>query len=157
MNGNPLSALHDVAINHVTAVGTDVGAMLVSGNDLTNPPMSHFTWTNNILAAGFGVISTGGGSENCAFHAGGPGGILANCYNPYAFRQNALIAATGKWPTGNYAPATIGAVQFVNYNNGSGGNYQLQSNSPYKNAGTDGTDLGADTNTLNSLIAGVAP
>jgi len=158
VNGNPLSALHDVAINHVTAVGTDVSAMLVSGNDLTNPPMSHFSWTNNIFASGIGVISTGaGGSENCAFHAGGPGGILASCYNPYAFRHNALIAATGKWPTGNYAPATIGAVQFVNYNNGSGGNYQLQSKSPYRNAGTDGTDLGADTITLNSLIAGVAP
>ncbi len=157
VNGNPLSALHDVAVNHVTAVGSDVSAMLVSGNDLTNPPMNHFTWTNNILAAGIGVISTGGGSANCAYHAGGPGGILTNCYNPYAFRQNALIAATGKWPAGNYAPATIGAVHFVNYNNGSGGNYQLQSNSPYKSAGTDGTDLGADTNTLNALIAGVAP
>jgi hypothetical protein len=157
VNGNPLSALHDVAVNHVTAVGTDVSAMLVSGNDLTNPPMSHFSWTNNILATGIGVISTGGGSENCAYHAGGPGGILTSCYSPYVFRQNALIAPTGKWPTGNFAPATIGTVHFVDYNNGSGGNYQLQSNSPYKNAGSDGTDLGADTSALNSLIAGVAP
>ncbi len=158
VNGNPLSAIHDVVINHVTAVGADVKALLVSGNDLTNPQMNRFSWTNSIFATGsFGIISTGGGSANCAYHAGGPAGILANCYNPYVFSQNALIAAKGNWPTGNYLPATATAVQFVNYNNGSGGNYQLQSTSPYKNAGLDGMDLGADINTVNSTIAGVAP
>jgi hypothetical protein len=43
----------------------------------------------------------------------------------------------------------------VNYNNGIGGDYHLKSSSPYKNAGTDGKDLGADMNALDAAIAGV--
>jgi len=43
----------------------------------------------------------------------------------------------------------------VSYNNGQGGNYQLLPGSPYKNAGTDGKDLGADFNALRTAIAGV--
>ena len=46
-------------------------------------------------------------------------------------------------------------LQFVNYNNGNGGNYQLLSTSPYHNAATDGTDLGADISTIVSETAGV--
>jgi hypothetical protein len=41
-------------------------------------------------------------------------------------------------------------VQFVNYD---GGNYQLQPSSPYKGAGTDGQDLGADVAAIDSAIA----
>jgi hypothetical protein len=49
----------------------------------------------------------------------------------------------------------VAAVQFVNYNNGIGGNYQLLPSSPYKNAGSDGKDLGADIDTILSETAGV--
>ncbi len=156
-NGDPTLALHDVMVNHVTAVGPNVGAMAVIGNNLTNPTMNHFTWTNNIFVAGqSGILSSGGGSPNCAFHSDGEGalGILNACIDPYVYSDNAVIGATGHWPAGNYAPAAS-AVQFVNYNNGSGGNYQLQSSSPYKNAGLDGKDLGADIGTLSATIAGV--
>jgi hypothetical protein len=157
-NGDPLFAIHDIVVNHVTAVGPDIGAMMVIGNDLTNPMMNNFTWNNSIFAAGKGnVISTGGGSANCAFHPGGAIAILTACFNPYIFNRNAIIGASGQWPAGTYAPATASAVLFVNYNNGAGGNYQLQSSSPFKSAGLDGKDLGADMATLNSMIAGVAP
>jgi hypothetical protein len=157
-NGDSQLAIHDVVVNHITAVGPDSVAMLVIGNDLTNPVMNNFTWTNSIFGANtIGVLSTGGGAANCAFTTGGPLPKLNACFNPYAFSHNAIIGATGSWPAGTYAPATASAVQFMNYNNGSGGNYQLQSTSPYKNAGLDGKDLGADMATLNSMIAGVAP
>jgi hypothetical protein len=43
----------------------------------------------------------------------------------------------------------------MNYNAGSGGNYLLQSGSPYKGAGTDGKDLGANVAGVNAAIAGV--
>jgi hypothetical protein len=46
-------------------------------------------------------------------------------------------------------------VQFVNYNNGNGGDYHLLVSSPYKNAGTDGRDLGADVDMIVSETAGV--
>jgi hypothetical protein len=46
----------------------------------------------------------------------------------------------------------MSTVGFTNYNNGNGGNYQLLSTSPYKNAGTDGLDLGANITMINTLI-----
>jgi hypothetical protein len=46
-------------------------------------------------------------------------------------------------------------VQFVNYNNGNGGNYQLASTSPYKNSGSDGKDPGANILLVEAGIAGV--
>jgi hypothetical protein len=85
---------------------------------------------------------------------------LAACFNGYGFNHNALIGTSGNyptstWPTGNFFPASTAAVQFVNYNNGNGGDYRLQASSPYKNAGSDGKDLGADINAIQSAISGV--
>jgi hypothetical protein len=52
-------------------------------------------------------------------------------------------------------PQTANDVRFVNYNGGNGGNYELRPNSPYKNKGTDGKDLGADIVGVNAALAGV--
>jgi hypothetical protein len=52
-------------------------------------------------------------------------------------------------------PQTIDDARFVNFNNGNGGNYELQPNSPYKNKSTDGKDLGADIVGLNAALANV--
>jgi hypothetical protein len=41
----------------------------------------------------------------------------------------------------------------VNYNDGNGGDYHLLASSPYKNAGTDHKDLGADINALEAATA----
>jgi len=49
----------------------------------------------------------------------------------------------------NYFPAAITNINFVNYANG---DYRLASNSIYKNAGTDGKDIGCDINALNAAI-----
>jgi hypothetical protein len=46
-------------------------------------------------------------------------------------------------------------VRFVDYNGGSGGDYHLQSASPYKHKGVDGKDPGADVDAINSATAGV--
>jgi hypothetical protein len=43
----------------------------------------------------------------------------------------------------------------VDYRGGNGGDYHLQSSSRYKRAGTDGKDVGADVDAINSAIAGV--
>ena len=82
------------------------------------------------------------------------------CFSRYTFSSNALIGTTAafppsKWPSGNYFTADANAVQFVNYNNANGGNYQLLPSSPFKNAASDGTDLGADIGALQAAIAGV--
>ena len=44
---------------------------------------------------------------------------------------------------------------FANYNAGNGGDYHLAAGSPYKNAGTDGKDLGADVDKVLQSTAGV--
>ena len=59
------------------------------------------------------------------------------------------------WPANNIFPQTINDVAFANFSNGNGGNYELQSSSPYKNKGTDGKDLGADIVGLNAALANV--
>jgi len=48
---------------------------------------------------------------------------------------------------GNSLAETIGDVGFVDYANG---NYHLATNSPYKNAASDGTDIGADIDAVQT-------
>ena len=59
------------------------------------------------------------------------------------------------WPAGNLFPSNPDGVDFTQYDNGNGGDYQLLPDSPYKNKGTDGRDLGADIVGLNEALAGV--
>jgi hypothetical protein len=150
--------LQDVTINHVTAFQPVV--MLNIGDDLTqNQPMKNFVYTNNLVNAGQSPIrTTGGGPANCAY-ASTPRIVLPRCFQPYVFIRNAIIDSpsnypASQYPTGNFFPASTAAIHFVNFANGNGGDYHLQSSSPYKNAGTDGKDLGADIDAINSAIAG---
>ena len=46
-------------------------------------------------------------------------------------------------------------VDFMNYADGNGGNYRLANSSPFKNAGTDGKDVGADIEALETATSGV--
>ena len=151
--------LSQVTINHVTAFQPK--AMLILGDFTTvNPKMPGFEFTNNIVNGGSATIqTTGGGTANCAYHPA-PLTVLEACFDPYGFSHNAVIAtplffSPSKYPSGNLFPISAVAVQFVNYNGGNGGNYQLQSTSPYKNAGSDGKDLGADIAAIQTAIAGV--
>jgi hypothetical protein len=105
------------------------------------------------------IWSTGGGKVNCAYYDV-PLTTFNACFNPYSFTSNGLIAdpagyPSTTWPSGNFFPASVSVVQFTNYNNGNGGNYELLPSSPYKNAGTDGKDLGADIVGLQSALVGV--
>lgn len=144
----------NILINHNTELITEptkwfavVGA--VSG------PIPNWTYTNNIVSINPGAAIINSGSPGCADSTINNGAKLVACFSPFAMHDNVLIGGSGPWPIGNYLPATAGAVQFVNYNNADGGNYQLLSTSPYHNAGTDGKDLGADIAAVNSHISGV--
>src|SRR5262249_41358338 len=101
-NGNPVSVLHDVSISHVTGFSKSTPSpMLAIGNAKSNPMMYGFTWDNNIFTAGIGIITTGGGAENCAFHQSSAG-VLANCFKQWTFSHNVLVGAKGNWPSGNF-------------------------------------------------------
>jgi hypothetical protein len=149
--------LKNVTINHVTAFAPST--LFIIGDEVgPTPQMSNFIFTNSIVNTGsYPVWSTGsGGSANCAYHDS-PITTFNACFSSYTFSADALIAAppATKWPSGNFFPATTTAVQFVNYKGGIGGDYHLLPSSPYKGLGTDGKDLGADVDAVNSAVAGV--
>jgi hypothetical protein len=145
--------LKNVFINHITAFPPS-GAFNI-GNT-TGIKLPNFTVANSLITAGsYPVWSTGGGTANCAYYDH-PLTTLSACFSPYSFNHNAMISSPaayppGTWPAGNFFPASISAVQFINY---SGRNYQLQPSSPYKGKGSDGKDLGADVSAVNAAIAG---
>ena len=143
----------NLSIDHVTAFSRNL--LSVSGD--TTPRMSNFSLTNSILSVGiYPVWSASGSPTDCAV-LDIPIKTFNACFDAYSFENNALIGTTSsfppsKWPSGNFFPATAAAIQFVNYN---GGNYLLMSTSPYRNAGTDGKDLGADMSKIQSETATV--
>ncbi len=148
--------LQNVAINHVTAFPSRM--LFVIGDMVaTMPPMKNFAFVNNIVNAGSAPVwSTGGGPGNCAFH-NDPLTTFSACFSNYTFTANAIIAAPAgaNWPKKNFFPRSAAAVGFANYNGGNGGDYHLQASSPYKGKGTDGKDLGADVDAIDSATAGV--
>jgi hypothetical protein len=151
--------LNNVTINHVTAFPSST--MLIVGDQVAiSTAMSNFVFTNNLINAGtYPVWSTGdGGAADCAYYDV-PLTTFDACFTSSSFNANAMIAAPSGapagWPSGNFFPASAAAVDFVDYNGGSGGDYQLLTSSPYTNKGTDGMDLGADIGAIDSAIAGV--
>jgi hypothetical protein len=157
VDGAPV--LQNVTINHVTAF-PPITTFWVGDTVSVTTQMKNFVFTNSIVSTGiYPVWSTGGGATNCAYYDK-PLTTFNACFSPYSFASNAVIGSPSSyppslWPSGNFFPATASAVQFVNYNGGNGGNYQLQPSSPYKGAGSDGQDLGADVAAIDSAIAGV--
>jgi hypothetical protein len=159
MNGWRSNVLNNVSISHVSGFGDDNYPLLTIGNASNLPKMSGFTFTNNLVLAGARPVwSSGGGPTNCAYNDV-PITTINNCFASYSFVNNAIIASpskypASKWPHGNFFPADPVTVQFVNYNDGKGGDYHLVPSSPYKNAGTDHKDLGADIDAIETLTAG---
>ena len=153
--GPGAAVLQNVMINHVTAFPSN-SLLIVGAQVAPTSRMKHFVFTNSIVNAGnFPVWSTGGGAANCAFH-NSPRTTFDACFSGCTFAANAIIASpAASWPPKNFFPASASAVRFVNYNGGNGGDYHLQSSSPYKGKGTDGKDLGADVDALHAAIAGV--
>ena len=162
MNMWPKNPLNSVTINHVTGFPDVDGHMLVVGNIYSGSPMFGFVFTNNmIVTSPHPVWNTGGGKANCAYYDV-PITSITECFTSFTFSSNALVATPPTFPPSSYPsassnlfPQTINDAGFVNYNNGNGGNYELQANSPYKNKGTDGKDLGADIVGLNAALANV--
>jgi hypothetical protein len=121
--------------------------------------MYGLVFTNNLMITGRYPMWNTGGSDSCAVKDV-PLTTIENCFATFTFANNGLIAAPpefpeSKWPAGNLFPPTVAYVQFTNFKNGDGGNYELLPGSPYKNAGTDGKDLGADIVGLNSYLENV--
>ncbi len=155
---NPLNS---VTINHVTGFPDSTSHMMIVGDVKGTALMYGLVFTNNLMITGQYPVwdAVGGTSGSCA-GADVPLTTMNSCFTTYTFANNGLIATptafpASKWPTANMFPQTVDNVGFVNFNSGNGGNYELESSSPYKNKGTDGKDLGADIVGLSAALANV--
>ena len=127
----------DYTVNHNTIINTalppafccsDV-AMVESARRITN-----FVFTNNLSThTSYGFFGSGTAEGTRA---------LNTYFSNWTFSRNVLVGrAAGAYPAGNFFPADVTALRFVNY---AGGNYALAANSPYEHTATDGTAVGAN-------------
>jgi hypothetical protein len=147
--------LQDVEINHVTAFPSHT-MFNVSGPKSVQIP--GFIFMNSIVSAGVAPVwSTGnGGAANCAYYDI-PLKTFNLCFTGYVFTHNAILESPyvpSYWPSENRL-YTTSAIEFVNYNGGNGGDYNLLPSSPAIGAATDGTNLGANVDLVMSDINGV--
>jgi hypothetical protein len=159
MNAWPKNPLNTITINHITAFPDPGSHMIIMGNLSQNASMYGLVFTNNLVVTGQYPVWNTEGTTSCAVEDV-PIISIAKCFITNTFANNGLVTPPpsfppSKWPTNNMFPQTINDVEFTNYNNGDGGNYELLPSSPYKNKGMDGMDLGADIVGLNAALANV--
>jgi Big-like domain-containing protein/carbohydrate binding protein with CBM6 domain len=134
----------NVTIDHNTGF-EDVAIALTNDCGTWNQKIYNFIFRNNITptrqSGFFGGCSGDGGPTLSTFYV-----------NP-VFTNNALAGSSSSnysgYP-GNFFPITDAAVGFVNL---AALDYRLAATSLYKNAGTDGKDLGAAIDALNAATS----
>jgi len=136
----PVHGSESLVVDHNTAfpsgaIGFEDGSKLHTG----------FVFQNNIVPhANYGFACSGLGEGLVCLNGMFPGGV---------FRKNLISGVIeGDYPPQNFYPSSIDKARFV-YR--SDGNYRLSSSSPYRKAGTDGKDIGADINAIEAATAGV--
>jgi hypothetical protein len=126
-NGGP----RRIVIDHNTIIQEHaMGILLVDG-----PPVLEFAFTNNIVRHNeYGIIGSGHGPGNDTISAFFPGSTVTH-----------NVIADGdasRYPPGNQFPSSAQfRTQFGGYGEG---NFRLVESSPWRNAGSDGRDLGAE-------------
>jgi len=142
--------LQNVTIDHNTVYNTSSNqGNEFTATDATLYQNNQFAFTNNIVFRGvYGFYGNNAGEGTPALTQG---------FTNWTFTNNALVGTNdgAPYPANTYFPANASAVGFVNYTGDSSGNYALASGSPYKNAGTDGLDLGANISALTNATTGV--
>jgi hypothetical protein len=133
----------DLQVEHNTIFHT--GNLGTGYPGQSQPANTRFVFRNNLAA------------HNAYGFIGDSAGVGHNTLNQYfpncIFTGNILAGGSaGLYPAGNYFPANLDAVGFVNR---AGGDYRLAAGSPYKNKGSDGRDPGADIPVLNTVLSGV--
>lgn len=134
----------DVIFDHNT--GFSENAYMVSDG---SPKADYFVFQNNLVSYAYYGFIGGNGTRSA-------NATLAAYFNPnWTVITNAIIGGSaGGCPAGNFSPANIPAVGFVNYStNYDTGDYHLTDSSPYKNVGTDGKDLGANIDSITIASA----
>lgn len=145
-SANPSNPAEYVTIRHNTVLNLTAGAALAVVGD-TPYFATTFRFNDNIGSCGAYGFFTSSGSGTTGLNA---------FFQSYTYLNNAMIldgASAGTYPTTTVFPANPAACNFANY---ATGNYLITSGT-LNNAGSDGTDIGADIGALNTAISGVAP
>jgi hypothetical protein len=125
-----------LTITDTVAVTIDHNTVLQTGNIVSayGAASSRFVLTNNVLPHNaYGIHGDGEGSGNRA---------LARYFPGARVRGNVIAGAERRsYPPGNFYPASLDAVDFVDR---AGGDYRLAPSSPFRGAATDETDVGVD-------------
>lgn len=125
----------DYTIDHNTIINTALPPAFCCSDVAmveTASKINNFVFTNNLSTpTSYGFFGSGVSEGTRA---------LTTYFTNWTFSRNVIVGRpAGEYPAGNFFPANVTAVRFVNY---AGGNYALAANSPYKHAGTGGTDIG---------------
>ena len=132
---------YNIDNNTIIVTGGDTSDVMMA--DTAKTKVNNLTFTNNLATRthfGFFGASVGQGIP-----------ALNSNYTNWVFSKNVLVdAPAASYPAGNFFPNGVAAVRFVSY---AGGNYALAADSPYKSAGTDGKDIGADVSAVPSAAA----
>ena len=125
-----------VTVNHNTILTTQGSIVWLYGGPLGSPTaITNSRYTNNMSAhRTYGIMGQNYSAGSATISAYLPDGVVT---------RNVLAGGTASaYPSGNFFPTTTAWESgFVNY---AAGDYRLAASSPYRNAGTDGTDLGAN-------------
>jgi len=169
-----ISRVHDIAIANNLFLdlnwtqygrpGGTWGAALLMSQNVTRLSFTHNTVMNANLSSsiwfGAGPSEQFVATDNIMYHSvGGDGAINRPAVDLYApgssIYRNVLIDTTraASFPDlpDNFSVDGIGTLGFVDSANG---NYRLSNTSPFKNAATDGHDIGADMNELAGASTG---
>jgi Bacterial Ig-like domain (group 2) len=135
--------LQNVSVLHNTGFATNM--VLVLDGD----PQTGLVMEDNIMAHGnYGIFGSGYGEGNGAIQH-----YLLNA----VIRRNVMFGgvSANMYPADNFFPSTVNDVGFVNWANGSGGDYTLSTSSPFRGKATDGTDPGVNMAALRAATNGV--
>lgn len=134
-----LAGVEDLVIDHNT-LRQNRHLMTLDGI-----PSPRLVFTNNIAPTNvYGILGSGTATGFQTFQRYCPDIVLAG---------NVLAGGpASSYPANNYFPPDLNAVGFVDL---PGDDYRLSPTSPYRNAGTDGLDVGADIATILAVTAGV--
>jgi hypothetical protein len=138
----------DVVIDHNTALHP--GAIIVGEGE----PSPGLVFRNNVAQVNaYGVVGTAKGVGN---------GALGFYFPDVRFEKNVLV---GPWPTSGGATTSMysnypnnffaGSIASVGFVDPARGDHRLGDSSPYKRAGTDGRDIGADFERLHRALSAV--
>lgn len=130
----------DITFDHNTTINDGSVSLYATSRASTN-----FVFTNNVLLDNaYGIKGDGAGEGN---------GTLTTYFPAAQVFGNIIVTASPTlYPTGNFLPATIGAVGFVDY---AGRDYRLSASSIYRLGATDGTDPGVDYARLGAAFVSV--